>query len=212
MTRHSPRAVSGRITSAGRPPDAETREIAPPRTEAKRISPSRLQEPVSPIPELTSQRATAAPPERSRRFNFPSAKNAMERPSGDQKTDEARSVPARGRASRAESARNQSRCPPDGSDAMYTGCEPSGETASSGASTPETKAPPGGGAMEKRNGRGAGPRGPAVRRSRVMTGPARMAARAQGSHPNRARRERLAAVVLETEGASRSARDWGQRS
>src|SRR6202162_5201614 len=44
-------------------------------------------------------------------------------------------------------------------------CEPSGETANSGASTPETKAPPGGGAMENRIVRGGGARGPALRGS-----------------------------------------------
>ena len=58
----------------------------------KMIVPSAFQLP--PRPSDASQILTGAPPPMSRRFNFPSAKKATERLSGDQNGCEAPSVPA----------------------------------------------------------------------------------------------------------------------
>ena len=71
------------------------------------MSPPAPQVPDLPPPAATSQIGTAAPPDRSTRFSFPGVKNPSDRPSGDQKSDEAFSVPGIGRASSAESSRTQ---------------------------------------------------------------------------------------------------------
>src|SRR5512135_2628442 len=54
---------------------------------------------LTPPPGETSQIATTEPPGRSTRFNLSMVKKASERPSGDQTTDSAPSVPGRGRGS-----------------------------------------------------------------------------------------------------------------
>jgi hypothetical protein len=64
---------------------------------AKRMSPAAPQLPVTPKPRGMSQIATAPEePETSIRFNLSSAANAIERLSGDQKSDRAPSVPGTG--------------------------------------------------------------------------------------------------------------------
>ena len=54
---------------------------------------------------------TAAPAGKSMRFNLPAAMNAIDRPSGDQNTDAAPSVPGIGRASSSVIARSHTRPP-----------------------------------------------------------------------------------------------------
>src|SRR6266542_5194562 len=100
------------------------------------MSPPRPQVPdeYGPMRE-TSQIETGAPPETSMRFNLPSAKKAMERPSGEKKSELALSVPGIGRASGEDSSRRKMRCPPRGSDATYASRDPSGDTARKETST-----------------------------------------------------------------------------
>src|SRR4029078_10341680 len=96
LTRISPRARSGVMSVAGVPPRVDKDEIASPSTDANRISPSAPQVPVSPMLSGTSQSGTAAPSGRSRRLSLLPAKNAIDFPSGDQKKENAPSVPASG--------------------------------------------------------------------------------------------------------------------
>src|SRR3954467_4425409 len=104
----SPRDGSGVTIAFGIPPALETLKMASPTPDAKRIVPSLLHVPYSEITG-TSHTVTAAPLGRSIRFNLPPAKNARDRPSGDQKTDRAPSVPGTTRASRLEIGRTQMR-------------------------------------------------------------------------------------------------------
>src|SRR5450759_587721 len=78
---------------------------------SKRITPSGLQEPSEPLG--ASQIFCGGPPETSTFFSFPSAKNPRNRLSGDQKGRVVPSVPARGCAASALSARTQMRLFPD---------------------------------------------------------------------------------------------------
>src|SRR5512143_4258014 len=71
---------------------------------AKRIVPSRFQDPPSPL--SASQTVRIAPPAASTRFSFPSAKKPIERLSGDQKGKKALSAPATGCAAAESSSRS----------------------------------------------------------------------------------------------------------
>src|ERR1017187_10059864 len=93
------------------------------------MSPPRPQVPDLPPPPALSQIVTGAPPGRSRRFSLLSAKNPSDVPSGDQNSETAPSVPARGRASTPEGGRSHTRRPPFGSDATWASRDPSGDTA-----------------------------------------------------------------------------------
>src|SRR5664280_2450518 len=123
------------------------------------MSPPRPQVPDKCGPGETSQIETAAPPESSTRFNFPRAKKAIDRPSGEKTSELASSVPEIGRASSPDSGRRKMRCPPCGSDATYASCNPSGETARKETSTKYEKVAFAGGGTEKRIVCGGCPRG-----------------------------------------------------
>src|ERR1035437_1258591 len=114
------------------------------------MSPPRPQVPDPPPPPASSQIVTGAPPAKSRRFRFFPAKNPSDAPSGDQNTDTAPSVPARGRASKPERARSRTRRPPFGSDPTYATCDPSGETETVFDSNWKKKDPFSGGEIVKR--------------------------------------------------------------
>ena len=86
----------------------------------------------------------------STRFNLPSAKNARDRPSGDQKTDVAPSVPATGRASNADRARSKMRVAPAGAVATSASWDPSDERARNVLSGLRAKPEPTGGDTENR--------------------------------------------------------------
>src|SRR5438128_3549048 len=77
------REESSVITGVTGPPAADTRKRPPEGVGAKTMTPSRLH--VPPRPERISQRLWGGPPEASIFFNFPSAKKAINRLSGDQK-------------------------------------------------------------------------------------------------------------------------------
>src|SRR5690349_13155977 len=102
--------------------------MASPINDANRIVPLRPH-----VPELTmagtSHSGTAAPAGRSIRFNLPPAKNARDRPSGDQKTDVAPSVPGTTLASSAEIGLTQMTGGLGGVTATNASCDPSGERA-----------------------------------------------------------------------------------
>src|SRR2546427_9581794 len=103
--------------------------MASPTNDANRIVPSL---PHVPKAEMagTSHKGTADPPGRSIRFSLPPAKNASDRPSGDQKTDTAPSVPGTTRASRPETGRSQMRRGSGGAlEATNASCDPSGDSA-----------------------------------------------------------------------------------
>jgi len=84
--------------------------------------------PENPIPSRTSQIETGVPPGRSIRRSFPAAKNARERPSGDQNSDVAPSVPASGFASSSATPRIQARNGPAAPRAVNARRDPSGDT------------------------------------------------------------------------------------
>jgi hypothetical protein len=86
------------------------------------------------MPGCTAQIVTGALDGRSTRCSVPPAKNAIDRPSGDQKSAVACSVPATGWLSSRASGRSQTRvaCP---SSAIQASWEPSGESASEFPST-----------------------------------------------------------------------------
>ena len=107
------------------PPAAGTRNRPCPLT-ANTISPFLLQVPPRPAP--ASQRVNAGPPARSIFFSLPSAKNAMERLSGDQKGSTAPSVPVSARAESESRSRTQSWSLPS-SVATKARRRPSGEIA-----------------------------------------------------------------------------------
>ena len=69
----------------------------------------RPQVPALPPPDGMSQIGTGAPPATSTRFSLSLVKNAIDRPSGDQRTEFAPSVPAIGLAAKAERGRTQTR-------------------------------------------------------------------------------------------------------
>src|ERR1700693_299133 len=71
----------------------------------KMMLPSLLQLP--PTGKGASQRVKTGPPRPLTVFNLPSAKKPTDRPSGDQKGCDARSVPARGSADSDFNGRNQ---------------------------------------------------------------------------------------------------------
>src|SRR5713101_8798331 len=77
------REESSVVTGVAGPPAAETRKRRSPGAGVKTMTPSRFQ--VPPRPESASQRLWGGPPEASILFNFPSAKKAINRLSGDQK-------------------------------------------------------------------------------------------------------------------------------
>src|SRR5678816_411447 len=95
----------------------------------------------------TSVSVTGVPSGGSSRFSLSPAKNAIDRPSGDQMTVRAPSVPATGRASTDDIGLIQTRWSPLASSATYASCDPSGDSAMDGASTVSLNAPPGGGAI-----------------------------------------------------------------
>ena len=100
----SPRAASIVVTGRGVPPEAETATIGVPNSFVKRIVPSRPQAPKKPLP--LSQIVWTGPPSTPTRLSLPSAKNAISRPSGDQKAPRASSVPGMPRISRPSSERS----------------------------------------------------------------------------------------------------------
>jgi hypothetical protein len=104
-----------------------------------------------------SRRCTTAPSGRSMRFNLRSAKNASLRPSGDQNTDVAPSVPGTGRASRWATARSQTRVRPvsgAAGSATNASCDPSGDNAKNVRPGWRSKKLPSGGGTAKRTGEG----------------------------------------------------------
>src|SRR5450759_1773523 len=154
------------------------------------MSPPRPQVPDRVASGETSQIETAAPPESSTRFNFPCAKKAIDRPSGEKKSELAPSVPGMGRASGADSGRRKMRCPPCGSDTTYASCDPSGETARKETSTKYEKVAFAGGGTEKRIVCGDCPRGPRAS-ERAATATAMATATLAISHGrNRTRKRR----------------------
>ena len=86
----SPRDSSSVVTGFGSPPAADTRKIGP-ASPANRISPFWFQAP--PPPPCVLHRVCGVPPATSSFLSSPAAKNAMARPSGDQKGKEPPSVP-----------------------------------------------------------------------------------------------------------------------
>src|ERR1700722_12406439 len=88
----SPREVSGVDMRVGVPPVADTRynPSSNPPLGVKTITPSLFH--VPPRPEAASQIVCTGPPATLSFFNFPSAKNAMDFPSGDQNGNRAPSV------------------------------------------------------------------------------------------------------------------------
>ena len=102
--------------------------MASPSIDENRIWPSAPQVPENPMVSRTSQIDTGAPPRRSIRRSLVPAKNASERPSGDQNSDVAPSVPASGLAFSSATAPHPD---PDGSAplrAVKAICVPSGDT------------------------------------------------------------------------------------
>src|SRR5258707_15284966 len=89
------RVVSSTVIGCGVAPDAETRCTTSPifPLGVKRMTPSLFQLP--PRPDGASHRVCIGPPAISSLFSFPSAKNARDRPSGDQNGKLAPSVLAR---------------------------------------------------------------------------------------------------------------------
>src|SRR5215203_3364230 len=124
----SPRDWSGVTIAAGVPPVLGTLKIAVPKNGAKRIVPLLPHVPKCSI-SGTSHSGTAGPPERSIRFSLPPAKNARDRPSGDQKTDDAPSVPGTTRASSSEIGRSHTRGGFGGAAATNASCDPSEDSA-----------------------------------------------------------------------------------
>src|SRR5512132_4046356 len=90
----SAREASSWVAGVGAPPAAETRESAVVVSGAKRMTPSRFQPPLLPLG--AAQRSSGGDPLMSTFFNFPSAKNARKRLSGDQNGKVALSVPGMG--------------------------------------------------------------------------------------------------------------------
>src|SRR5439155_2264781 len=82
------------LTGVHVPPVASTRSRGP--WDVKRITPSRFQAPGPPPPIPVSHKTWTAPPLAGMVLSFPSAKNPMERLSGDQKGSVALSVPDKG--------------------------------------------------------------------------------------------------------------------
>src|SRR4029077_8879111 len=128
------------------PPPAAMRKIGLPGLVETRIVPSFPQEPPSGEGVIASVRTD--PPARSTRFSLASAKKPSDRPSGDQKGDDARSVPGTGCASGASNARTHSRGGPFDW-AVKAIFSPSGEMASDGSLV-------GGVSISSRNSRAAG--------------------------------------------------------
>src|SRR5271170_6851894 len=71
------------VTGARGPPSAGARNTGPPRAGENRITPELPQLP--PRPSWASQIIRTGPPSAETAFSFPSAKNPISRPSGDQK-------------------------------------------------------------------------------------------------------------------------------
>src|SRR5205085_1467075 len=141
-----------------------------------------------PLPR-TSHNVTEAPAGRSSRFSLPSAKNATERLSGDQITDAAPPVSAKGLGSASDRARTQTRCTPLASLATNAIWRPSGASASGTFSKLSKKVPPCGGGTEKRTTDAAV--GGAADRDRTIAAAATamaMAAIAHGSARDQRRR------------------------
>jgi hypothetical protein len=91
------------VTGVASPPEAGTLWIRPPPSGAKTI---RLCDPqLPPRWSGASANSRAGPPARSTRFSFFSAKNAIERPSGEKKGASAPSLPGRALASRSPTLR-----------------------------------------------------------------------------------------------------------
>src|SRR3954471_492309 len=133
--RRSP--APGLVTNArsGVPPDVDTRRTISPWTAANRMRPSAPHEPLYPTPPCTGQSTTGPAPFRSRRCSNPLEKKPIERPSGDQKSEAAPSVPGSGRASICESGRSQIRDVVSGLTPTHASCDPSGESANALPST-----------------------------------------------------------------------------
>src|SRR5262245_3745493 len=91
----------------------------------------------APRPFGASHTVSTPPPVARTRLIFPSAKNPIQRLSGDQNGLTALSVPGIGRPSRVPSGRSQSWTAPDESEATATRLLPSGEIAQSVASPPK---------------------------------------------------------------------------
>src|SRR5512141_2621731 len=112
---------------------------------AKRIVPSR---PHDPEPSCgPSHRVCAGPPEAATFLSFPSEKNPMKRPSGDQKGESAPSVPSSTVAVKLSSCRTYSRGRPR-AEPTKTNRRPSGEIARLVKISLEEKLTPGGSPTE----------------------------------------------------------------
>src|SRR5207245_1989764 len=135
---------------------------------AKMIVPSWFQLP--PRAMEVSQMVSGGPPCASIFLSLESAKNPMERLSGDQKGKEAPSVPSRGRADRESSGRTHRSSLPSGVRATKASRRPSGDTATGPEEMPPNrKADFSGGRIEERMARSpvAPPRERARTRNRV---------------------------------------------
>ena len=120
--------ASSSVTCRGVLPFADTSYSAEYGVDVNRIVPTELQAP--PLPTGESQRVCSLLPSVSIRFNFPPAKNPMERPSGDQKEWPPPSVPGSNLPSPASlRLRSQRASFPWPSTTEDTSCLPSGEMA-----------------------------------------------------------------------------------
>src|SRR5215472_4812493 len=112
--RSSEREESSDVTGEALPPASETRSSLL-SFAVNRITPSRLQVPgVGP----TSAKVSIGPPDKATFFSLPPEENPINRPSGDQKGNVAFSVPGSGSADGESSARIQSCCPLEPTEAM----------------------------------------------------------------------------------------------
>src|SRR6266542_6997188 len=105
---------------------------------------------VPPPASRASQSTSGAPPDASTLFSFPSAKKPSLRPSGDQKGQQAPSVPERGRSEEALSVRTQRRLSLPAVEATNANSRPSGERA--GGPAPKSNAEVAGGSSEATTG------------------------------------------------------------
>src|SRR5580704_3097832 len=137
------------------PPNSETRYIPECEAGAKMMTPRAFQSP--PRPKGASASATAGPPSSLIFFNLPSAKNPIERPSGDQNGKEAPSVPSIGSADNLLSSRTQTRASAFESTATNASFVPSVLSATDPPESPmRSNVVPAGGKMKDRLDGGKG--------------------------------------------------------
>ena len=145
-SRGAPRRASSRGRTCRRPPRRGGE-----RTSARGEDDRPVAVPCPADASLASQIVRTAPPEASIRFNFPSAKNPTDRPSGDQNGKKAFSAPTTGCAEDSVEAADPEGGLPAGLAAVKTRRVPSGESASSPRNIFS-----GNGSVARMPGRGAG--------------------------------------------------------